>query len=274
MTREIHIANTKLGGGNPLFIIAGPCVIENEDIIFSTAKKLKDICSTIGLPLLFKSSFDKANRTSLSSFRGPGLEKGLEILSRVKSKLDIPVISDIHLIEQIRPASEVLDVLQIPAFLCRQTDIIIKASQTGKPVNVKKGQFLAPWDIKNIIEKFVSTGNQNICITERGTSFGYNNLVVDVRSIPLMRSFGYPVIFDVTHSLQLPGGKGSCSGGQCEFAEPLAKAAVAVGADGLFMEVHPEPEKALCDGPNMIKLDDVEGLLAKLKAINAVSNQQ
>jgi 2-dehydro-3-deoxyphosphooctonate aldolase (KDO 8-P synthase) len=274
LTREIHIANTKLGGANPLFIIAGPCVIESEDIIFYTAKRLKEICRAIGLPLLFKSSYDKANRTSLSSFRGPGLEKGLEILSHVKSKLDIPVISDVHSIEQIKPASEVLDVLQIPAFLCRQTDLILAASQTGKPVNVKKGQFLAPSDIKNIIEKFVSTGNQNVCITERGTSFGYNNLVVDFRSIPLMRSFGYPVIFDVTHSLQLPGGQGSCSGGKREFAEPLAKAAVAVGADGLFMEVHPEPEKALCDGPNMIKLDDVEGLLSMLKAVNAVMNQR
>jgi 2-dehydro-3-deoxyphosphooctonate aldolase (KDO 8-P synthase) len=274
VTREIHIANTKLGGASPIFIIAGPCVIESEDIIFSTAKKLKDICTTIGLPLLFKSSFDKANRTSLSSFRGPGLEKGLEILSRVKSKLDIPVISDVHLIEHIKPASEVLDVLQIPAFLCRQTDLIITASQTGKPVNIKKGQFIAPWDIKNIIDKFTSTGNNNIIITERGTSFGYNNLVVDFRGIPIMRFFGYPVVFDVTHSLQLPGGQGSCSGGQREFAEPLAKAAVAVGADGLFMEVHPDPEKALCDGPNMIKLDDVEGLLTKLKAISAVSNQR
>jgi len=274
LTREIHIGNTLLGGATPLFIIAGPCVIESEDIIFSTAKRLKEICSAINLPLLFKSSYDKANRTSLSSFRGPGLEKGLEILSLVKSKFDMPVISDVHSIEQIKPASEVLDVLQIPAFLCRQTDLILTASQTGKPVNVKKGQFLAPSDIKNIIEKFVSTGNQDIFITERGTSFGYNNLVVDFRSIPLMRSFGYPVIFDVTHSLQLPGGQGSCSGGQREFAAPLAKAAVAVGIDGLFMEVHPEPEKALCDGPNMIKLDDVEWLLAKLKAVNAVSKQR
>jgi 2-dehydro-3-deoxyphosphooctonate aldolase (KDO 8-P synthase) len=270
LTREIHIANTKLGGENPLFIIAGPCVIESEDIVFSTAKRLKEISRAIGLPILFKSSYDKANRTSLSSFRGPGLEKGLEILSHVKSKFDIPVISDIHSIEQIKPASEVLDVLQIPAFLCRQTDLILTASQTGKPVNVKKGQFLAPSDMKNIIEKFISTGNQNVFITERGTSFGYNNLVVDFRSIPIMRSFGYPVIFDVTHSLQRPGGQGSCSGGQREFAEPLAKAAVAIGADGLFMEVHPDPEKALCDGPNMIRLDDVEGLLTKLKAVNAL----
>ncbi len=270
MTREIHIANIKLGGANPLFIIAGPCVIESEDIVFSTAKRLKEISRSSGLPLLFKSSYDKANRTSLSSFRGPGLEKGLEILSHVKSKFDIPIISDVHSIEQIKPASEILDVLQIPAFLCRQTDLILTASQTGKPVNVKKGQFLAPSDIKNIIEKFISTGNQNVFITERGTSFGYNNLVVDFRSIPLMRSFGYPVIFDVTHSLQLPGGQGSCSGGQREFAEPLAKAAVAIGADGLFMEVHPDPEKALCDGPNMIKLEEVEGLLTKLKAVNAL----
>jgi len=274
LTREIHIANLKLGGENPLCIIAGPCVIESQDIIFSTAQKLKEICKRTGLPFIFKSSYDKANRTSLSSFRGPGLEKGLEILSAVKKKLDIPVISDIHSIEQIQPASEVLDMLQIPAFLCRQTDLIIAASKTGKPVNIKKGQFIAPWDLRNIIDKFVSTGNNNITITERGTSFGYNNLVVDFRGIPIMRSFGYPVIFDVTHSIQLPGGKGNCSGGQCEFAEPLAKAAVAVGVDGLFMEVHPEPEKALCDGPNMIRLEEVEGFLIKLKAINAVSNQR
>jgi 2-dehydro-3-deoxyphosphooctonate aldolase (KDO 8-P synthase) len=274
LTREIHIADTQLGGANPLFIMAGPCVIESEDIVFSTAEKLKKICESIALPLLFKSSYDKANRTSLSSYRGPGLEKGLEILSAVKNKLDIPVISDVHSIEQIKPASEVLDVLQIPAFLCRQTDLIVAASKTGKPVNIKKGQFMAPWDMKNIIEKFISTGNNNVLITERGTSYGYNNLIVDFRSIPLMRSFGYPVIFDVTHSLQLPGGQGSCSGGQREFAEPLARAAVAVGVDGLFMEVHPEPEKALCDGPNMIKLDDVEGLLAHVKAIDDVSKSK
>jgi 2-dehydro-3-deoxyphosphooctonate aldolase (KDO 8-P synthase) len=274
LTREIHIANTKLGGKNPLFIIAGPCVIESEDIVVSTAQKLKEVCAAQGLPLLFKSSFDKANRTSLSSFRGPGLEKGLEILFHVKSTLGIPVISDVHSTEQIKPASEVLDVLQIPAFLCRQTDLIVTASKTGKPLNIKKGQFLAPWDMKNIIEKVTSTGNNNVLITERGISYGYNNLIVDFRSIPLMRSFGYPVIFDVTHSLQLPGGQGACSGGQREFAEPLAKAAVAVGVDGLFMEVQPDPEKALCDGPNMIMLDDVEGLLAKLKAIDAVSNQR
>ncbi len=267
MTREINIAGTKLGGNNPLFIIAGPCVIESEEIAFYTAERLKEICRRVNLPLLFKSSYDKANRTSLSFFRGPGLEKGLRILFDVRNKFNIPVISDIHSVEEVKPASEVLDALQIPAFLCRQTDLILAASKTGKPVNIKKGQFLAPWDVKNIIEKFISTGNQNIFITERGTSFGYNNLVVDFRGLSIMRAFGYPVIFDVTHSLQLPGGQGQSSGGQKEFAEPLARAAVAVGADGLFMEVHPEPDKALCDGPNMIRIDEVEKILNIVKTI-------
>ncbi len=267
MTREINIAGTKLGGNNPLFIIAGPCVIESEEIAFYTAERLKEICRRINLPFLFKSSYDKANRTSLSFFRGPGLEKGLRILFDVRNKFNIPVISDIHSVEEVKPASEVLDALQIPAFLCRQTDLILAASKTGKPVNIKKGQFLAPWDVKNIIEKFISTGNQNIFITERGTSFGYNNLVVDFRGLSIMRAFGYPVIFDVTHSLQLPGGQGQSSGGQKEFAEPLARAAVAVGADGLFMEVHPEPDKALCDGPNMMSLDEVEKILNIVKTI-------
>lgn len=268
MTREIKIADTKLGGNNSLYIIAGPCVIENADIVFHTAEKLKEICNKTGLPLLFKSSYDKGNRTSLSSFRGPGLEKGLRILSDVKSKFGLPVISDVHSAEEVKPASEVLDVLQIPAFLCRQTDLILAASNTGKPVNVKKGQFLAPWDVKNIIDKFISTGNQNIFITERGTSFGYNNLIVDFRGFPIMRSFGYPVIFDVTHSLQLPGGMGKSSSGQREFAEPLAMAAVAVGVEGLFMEVHPAPDKALCDGLNMIQLNEAGKLLKTIKAID------
>jgi 2-dehydro-3-deoxyphosphooctonate aldolase (KDO 8-P synthase) len=268
LIREIDIRGRKLGGDNPLFIIAGPCVIESEDIVFSTAERLKDICNKTGLPLLFKSSYDKANRTSLSSYRGPGLETGLRILSDLRSKFDLPVISDVHSIEELKPASEVLDVLQIPAFLCRQTDLVLAASNTGKPVNIKKGQFLAPWDVKNIIDKFTSTGNQDLFITERGTSFGYNNLVVDFRGFPIMRSLAYPVIFDVTHSLQLPGGMGRSSGGQREFAEPLAKAAVATGLDGLFMEVHPEPDKALCDGPNMIRLDELETLLKTCKAID------
>ncbi|MDI6890582.1 MAG: 3-deoxy-8-phosphooctulonate synthase [Thermodesulfovibrionales bacterium] len=267
MTKEINIANTNLGGNNPLFIIAGPCVIESEDIVFSTTERLKEICKGFGLPLLFKSSYDKANRTSLNSYRGPGIDRGLKILSDVRSRFNIPVISDVHSVEEVKPAAEILDALQIPAFLCRQTDLILAASKTGKPVNIKKGQFLAPWDIKNVIDKFVSTGNHNLFITERGTSFGYNNLVVDFRGLSIMRSFGYPVIFDVTHSLQLPGGQGSCSGGQREYAEPLARAAVVVGVDGLFMEVHPEPDKALCDGPNMIKLTEVEKVLTTIKAI-------
>ncbi len=270
MTKEVRIADKKLGGSNPLLIVAGPCVIESEDIVFFTAGKLKELCIGLGLPLLFKSSYDKANRTSLSSFRGPGLEKGLQILSDVRSKFDIPVISDVHSTEEAKYAAEVLDVLQIPAFLCRQTDLIIAASNTGKSVNIKKGQFLAPWDVKNIIDKFTSTGNQNICITERGTSFGYNNLVVDFRGFPIMRSFGYPVIFDITHSLQLPGGMGKSSDGQREFAGYLANAAAAVGVDGLFMEVHPEPGRALCDGPNMIKLDDVQKILKTVKAIDGL----
>jgi 2-dehydro-3-deoxyphosphooctonate aldolase (KDO 8-P synthase) len=271
VTREISIANTKLGGNNPLYIIAGPCVIESEDIAFYTAERLKVICSQIGLSLLFKSSYDKANRTSLSSFRGPGLDKGLQIFSDVRSRFGIPVISDVHSIDEVKPAAEVLDALQIPAFLCRQTDLILSASHTGKPVNIKKGQFLAPWDVKNIIDKFISTGNHNLFITERGASFGYNNLVVDFRGLPIMRAFGYPVIFDVTHSLQLPGGLGSSSGGQKEFAEPLARAAVAAGVDGLFMEVHPAPDKALCDGPNMIPIDAVPDFLRVMKQIhNAV----
>ncbi len=270
MTKEITIGDTRLGGNNPLFIIAGPCVIENEDIVFYTAERLKEICHELGLPLLFKSSYDKANRTSLSSFRGPGIEKGLRILSDVRSRFRIPVISDVHSVDEVKSASQVLDALQIPAFLSRQTDLILSASHTGKPVNIKKGQFLAPWDIKNIIDKFTSTGNHDLFITERGTSFGYNNLVVDFRGLSIMRSFGYPIVFDVTHSLQLPGGQGSSSGGQREFAEPLARAAVAVGVEGLFIEVHPEPDKALCDGPNMIPIDDVPDLLKTIKHIHHV----
>lgn len=264
---QIKINNITVGNANLPLIIAGPCVIENEEITFYTAEKLREICSRVGLPFIFKSSYDKANRTSLKSYRGPGIDKGLSILSDIKSRLNIPVISDVHSIDELNYVSEVLDVLQVPAFLCRQTDLIIEASKTGKPVNIKKGQFLAPWDVKNIIEKFTSTGNHNLMITERGTSFGYNNLVVDFRAFPIMRSFGYPVIFDITHSLQLPGGKGTCSGGQREFAEPLARAAVACGVDGLFMEVHPEPDRALCDGPNMIRLSEVEGMLKSIKRI-------
>ncbi len=267
MTRQIRIHDTFVGGDSPLLIIAGPCVIENEDVTFHTAERLKNICRSLSLPFVFKSSFDKANRTSVNSYRGPGIDRGLRILSDVRTRFNIPVISDIHSIDEIKPAADVLDALQIPAFLCRQTDLLLAASKTGKPVNVKKGQFLAPWDVKHIIDKVLSTGNHDIFITERGTSFGYNNLVVDFRAFSIMRSLGYPVIFDVTHSLQLPGGQGSSSGGQREFAEPLARAAVAAGVDGLFFEVHPEPDKALCDGQNMIRLDDVEDILKTVKAI-------
>lgn len=260
-----------IGRGRPLVIIAGPCVIENEDVTFYTAEKLRQMCSAAGLPLIFKSSFDKANRTSLGSFRGPGIERGLRILSDVRERYGLPVLSDIHSVEEAGPASEVLDVLQIPAFLCRQTDLLLAAARTGRPVTVKKGQFLAPWDMKNIVEKFLSSGNSRLLLTERGASFGYNNLVVDFRGLPIMRSFGQPVIFDVTHSLQLPGGKGSSSGGQREFAEPLARAAVAVGVDGLFLEVHPEPERALCDGPNMIVLDSLPAFLKTVKAFHELA---
>ena len=206
--KEVRIGEIRIGKGNPLVLIAGPCVIENEEITFTTAQKLREMCDRLGISLIFKSSFDKANRTSGSSFRGPGIDQGLKILSEVKKRFSIPVISDIHAVDEVRPASEVLDALQIPAFLCRQTDLILSSSRTGKPVNVKKGQFLAPWDVKHIIEKFTSTGNQNLLLTERGTSFGYNNLIVDFRGFSVIRSFGYPMLFDVTHSLQLPGGRG------------------------------------------------------------------
>ena len=270
MTREIKIGDVVFGNGCSSLVIAGPCVIESEDIVFQTAEQLKKICGETGLPLVFKSSYDKANRSSVGSYRGPGIDKGLRILSDVRSKFGIPIISDVHSIDEVRPASEVLDALQIPALLCRQTDLILSASKTGKPVNIKKGQFLAPWDVKNIIDKFSSTGNLDLFITERGSVFGYNNLVVDFRGLSIMRSFGFPVVFDVTHSIQLPGGLGNSSGGQREFAEPLARAAAAVGVDGLFMEVHPDPNRALCDGPNMIKLDEVKRLLNTVKAIDNI----
>jgi len=273
-TKEIKISNITVGANSPLLLIAGPCVIEDEDTVLETARRLKEICERLNIPLIFKSSYDKANRTSLKGFRGPGLKKGLRILEAVKEKYGLLILSDVHSVEEVKPAGEVLDVLQIPAFLCRQTDLILEASRTGKPVNIKKGQFLAPWDVKNIIEKFTSTGNEKLLLTERGTSFGYNNLVVDMRGIVIMRSFGYPVIFDATHSVQLPGGHGTSSGGQREFAPYLARAAVAVGIDGLFMEVHPTPDKALCDGPNMIPLSEVEALLKTLIKLRKIIQEE
>ena len=264
---QIRVKNIKIGQGNPLVLIAGPCVIESEKACLDTAKRLKDITERAGIPFIFKSSFDKANRLSIGSFRGPGLKKGLEILSKVKQKLNLPILSDIHCQEQIKEAAKVLDIVQIPALLCRQTDILVAAAKTGKAINIKKGQFLAPWDILPIIKKVESAGNKSILITERGVSFGYNNLVSDFRSLKIMRDFGYPVIYDATHSIQLPGGKGSCSGGQREFVAGLSRAAVAFGCDGLFLEVHNNPDKALCDGPNMINLQELEKLLKQVKKI-------
>jgi 2-dehydro-3-deoxyphosphooctonate aldolase (KDO 8-P synthase) len=266
--REVKVGEVRIGEGQPLVVIAGPCVIESEEMTFRTAELLREMSVELSIPLIFKSSFDKANRSSLSSFRGPGIKKGLKVLGDVKKRFSVPVTSDVHAVDQVEPAAEVLDLLQIPAFLCRQTDLVLAASKTGKPVNVKKGQFLSPWEVKNITEKFVSTGNRNLLITERGSSFGYHNLVVDFRGFPVIRSLGTPLIFDVTHSLQLPGGEGSHSGGQREFAAPLMRAAVGAGVDGLFIEVHPEPDRALCDGPNMIALSEIKELLKQAKSIH------
>ena len=270
MRHTFEVNGTSIGQGHPLVLIAGPCVIENFEAAFEIAAFLKSLTRELNIPFIFKASYDKANRTSLDSFRGPGLTDGLGILERIKSELDIAVLSDIHRINEIESAARVLDIIQIPAFLCRQTDIITAVSKTGKPINIKKGQFLAPWDIVNILEKVTATGNQKILITERGTMFGYNNLVADLRSIKIMQTTGWPVIFDATHSIQLPGGEGGRSGGQREFAPVLARAAVAAGADGIFMEVHPDPDRALCDGPNSLKLDELYPLISSLKAIRDV----
>ena len=248
-----------------MILIAGPCVIESKDILFKTAEKLKKICLHLEIPLFFKSSYDKANRTSIYSFRGIGIDEGLKLLCDVKKEFDVPIVSDCHSVEEIGIASGILDVIQIPAFLSRQTDLIVSAGKTNKIVNVKKGQFLSPWEVKNIIEKFESTGNYKIWITERGTSFGYNNLVVDMRSFPIIHSFNYRTLFDVTHSLQLPGGNGKSTGGQKGFALPLAKAAIGAGADGLFIETHPNPTYALCDNTTMLPLDDMEDFLRQCK---------
>ena len=274
MTREITVGELKIGGGRPLVLVAGPCVIENETATLRCAERLMSICNGVGIPLIFKASYDKANRTSVTAFRGPGMKEGLRILAKVKEALGVPVLSDIHSIEQVEPAAEVLDVLQIPAFLCRQTDLLVAAANTGCVINVKKGQFLAPWDMKNVAGKIAASGNENIILTERGASFGYNNLVVDMRSFPVMRSTGYPVVFDATHSVQLPGGQGDSSGGQREFVEYLSRAAVATGIDGVFMEVHEDPDKALCDGPNSIPLSELAQLLNTLKAVDAVVKQR
>lgn len=273
MTREIIEGNVKIGGNRPLVLIAGPCVIEDEAATLRHAERLMTICNGLSMPLVFKASYDKANRTSINAYRGPGLKQGLAILRKVKESLGVAVISDIHSIEQVAPAAEVLDIIQIPAFLCRQTDLLVAAAQSGRIINVKKGQFLAPWDMKNVAGKIAASGNENIILTERGASFGYNNLVVDMRSFPVMRSTGYPVVFDATHSVQLPGGQGDSSGGQREFVEYLSRAAVATGIDGIFMEVHEDPDKAFCDGPNSIPLSDLPKLLKTLKTLDFVVKQ-
>jgi 2-dehydro-3-deoxyphosphooctonate aldolase (KDO 8-P synthase) len=267
-TRAIKIGPLTVGGGNPIVVIAGPCVIESEKHALKTAEHLKRTFADAGIPFIYKSSYDKANRSSLKSYRGPGLIEGLRILHKVKEELDLPILSDIHKEEEVGPAAAVLDVLQIPAFLCRQTDLVVKVAKTGKPVNVKKGQFLAPWDMKNVIDKIKECGNEDIMLTERGFMFGYNNMVVDMRSLVLMREFGYPVVFDCTHSLQLPGGQGTTSGGQRELVPHLTRGAVAVGCDMLFMEAHPDPDNAPSDGPNMLKFETLPSLLKQIKDLD------
>ncbi len=256
-----------VGPEQPLLLIGGPCALESEELARTVATKMAEICSKLNINYVFKASFDKANRTSLDSYRGPGLESGLETLGKIREELQIPVISDVHDITQVEAAAAVLDIIQIPAFLCRQTDLLTSVARTGKPVSVKKGQFVSPWDMKNVVEKIRGVGGKKTMLVERGASFGYNNLVVDMRSLPVMRSLGCPVIFDATHSVQLPGGAGGSSGGQREFIGPLTRAAVAAGIDGLFMEIHPEPEKALCDGPNSFPLDSIEEFLEQLVKI-------
>jgi 2-dehydro-3-deoxyphosphooctonate aldolase (KDO 8-P synthase) len=269
--QEVVIApGLRLGGGAPLVLIAGPCAIESRQHALETAQALKEITAAAGVPFIYKSSFDKANRTSVEGYRGPGLHTGLAILQAVREHVGVPVLSDVHDVEQVAPAAEVLDILQIPAFLCRQTDLLLAAGRTGKPVNVKKGQFLAPWDMQHVARKVASTGNRQVLLTERGASFGYNNLVADMRSLAILRTFGYPVVFDATHSVQLPGGAGHASSGQRQFVPALTRAAVGVGVDAVFMEVHPDPDRAPSDGPNMLNMADLPALLAQMQAIDAV----
>ncbi len=270
-TRRVEISRgLAVGGGAPLGFIAGPCVIESEAHALTMARALSKIAGAAGVPFIFKSSFDKANRSSMGSFRGPGLREGLRILERVRSEVGVPVLSDIHEPSQAEAAAGVLDILQIPAFLCRQTDLLLAAGRTGKPVNIKKGQFLSPWDMKNAIDKVRSQGNERVLVTERGTSFGYQNLVVDYRSLIVMRGFGFPVVMDATHSVQRPGGLGDRSGGDAVFVPDLARAAAAVGIDALFCEVHDDPPAARSDGPNALRLDAVEGLLRTVVSIDAL----
>jgi 2-dehydro-3-deoxyphosphooctonate aldolase (KDO 8-P synthase) len=269
-TRELQLGPLRLGGGNPLFLIAGPCVIESEAHAHSMAERVAKIAADAGVPYIFKASYDKANRSSVKAFRGSGLSEGLRILSKIKSDLHLPILTDIHDASQAAPAAEVVDILQIPAFLSRQTDLLVAAAKTGRIVNVKKAQFLSPWDMGNVAEKIAAAGNQKIILTERGASFGYNNLVVDMRTFPVLAKFGYPVVYDVTHSVQLPGGQGHASGGQPEFIEPLARAGVATGVDGIFLETHDNPAAALSDGPNALPLSQLPQLLARLKELSTL----
>ena len=270
----VTIGDLSIKETGPFFLIAGPCVIENEETTFRVASFLRETSDLLDIPVIFKSSYDKANRTALDSYRGPGIEKGLEVLEKVREQTGLPVLSDVHETHEIEKAARVLDVIQIPAFLCRQTDLLVAAARTGLPINIKKGQFLSPWDMERAVGKVRASGNNDLLLTERGTTFGYNNLIVDMRSIAVMKGFGFPVIFDATHSVQLPGGAGKSSGGQREFVGHLSRAAVAAGAAGLFMEIHPNPESALCDGPNSLPLNQVRPLLALLKEIHGLVRAQ
>lgn len=275
MTREVVVGPVRVGGGHPLMLIGGPCAIEDEAHALMLAERLRRITEVARVPFIYKSSYDKANRSSITAYRGPGLKEGLRILKKVKAEVGVPVLSDVHDVSEVEPAAEVLDVLQIPAFLCRQTDLVVACGRTGKPVNVKKGQFLAPRDMLNVVGKIRSTGNDRILLTERGTTFGYNNLVVDFRAFHDLREIGYPVIFDATHSVQLPGGQGDRSGGERKYVPALARAAVAFGVDALFMEIHEDPDRTLpdgrplSDGPNMLRLDDLPRLLTEIRAIES-----
>lgn len=271
MTKLFDIGGASIGGGGPLTVIAGPCVIEDSATMMTTALGLRDICAGLGLPFIFKSSYDKANRSSVKSYRGPGIKDGLAMLSDIRAKLGVPIISDVHSPAEAEQAAEVLDAIQIPAFLCRQTDLIVAAARTGKPVNIKKGQFLAPWDMKNIIEKCHSVSNDRLMLTERGTTFGYGNLVVDFKGVAMMRTFGYPVVFDLTHCLQLPGAQGTFTGGERQYAAPMMRAACGAGIDGLFVEVHPDPNSALSDKTTVLALDSVRELLEVARDIHNIA---
>ena len=273
-TKKVTVGQVRIGGGLPFAVIAGPCVIESKESALRHAAALKEKADRAGVPYIFKSSYDKANRSSLNSFRGPGLEKGLEILAEVKARIGVPILTDVHEIEQVPAVKAVADILQIPAFLCRQTDFVLAVANSGRVVNVKKGQFLAPWDMRNVLDKILSTGNDQVLLTERGVSFGYNHLISDMRSLVVMRELGYPVVFDATHSLQLPGGLGSASGGERKYIPALARAAVAAGVDALFMEVHEDPEHALSDGPNSLRLSDFESLLKVAKQVDALVKEE